>query len=202
MDSRQPEIAFISGPIDTGPSEIYFHTHYVLRINQAIERGDDFVIGPIPSGVDADALAYLLAYPVSPRRITVFVTPAENGIWGADFRASGVHVQLVEDQMSRARDAALTRASTDDILRVRTKEEARAFYGDLWRDGYVTNTERNWRRRREIAEDVVVGEGEINRSMGFGLEDPAAVAPAPASAATEPGQGVLRQWIEALRRHW
>lgn len=163
------EIAFISGPIDTGPNESYFHTHYISQINHAVNCNHLFAIGPIPSGVDADALTYLLAYPISPSRITIFVTQAENGMWGAHFRSFGVNVQVVEGQMSRDRDAALTSASTYDILRVRTKKEAKAFYGRMWRDGYVTNTERNWKRRRGIAEDEIVGEETINRSMRYDL---------------------------------
>ncbi|KAJ6107096.1 hypothetical protein N7523_008419 [Penicillium sp. IBT 18751x] len=158
----QPEIAFISGPIDTGCDESYFHTYYVPRIRRAVQRGDHFVIGPVPTGVDADALAYLLAYPVSPTRITIFVTSAEQGMWGARFRAFGVYVHVVDGQMSCERDAALTQSSTYDILRVRTRKEAKAFYGKLFRDGCVTNTERNWKRRRGIAEDEIVGLAEIN----------------------------------------
>ena len=167
MDTRNRQIAFISGPINTGPNESYIHTHYVTPINQAIERKDHFVIGPIPSGIDADALEYLLAYPISPDRVTIFVTKAEDGMWGAHFRSLGVNVKVVEGQMSRDRDAALTSASTYDILRVRTKEEGKAFYGHMWHDGYVTNTERNWKRRRGIAEIEVVGEEMTNLSMEY-----------------------------------
>ncbi|KAJ5664793.1 uncharacterized protein N7477_007241 [Penicillium maclennaniae] len=145
----QPEIAFISGPIDTGGDESYFHTYYVPRIRRAVQRGDHFVIGPVPTGVDADALAYLLAFPGL-------------GGGGAHFRAFGVYVHVVDGQMSCERDAALTQFSTYDILRVRTRKEAKAFYGKLFRDGYVTNTERNWRRRRGIAEDEIVGLAGIN----------------------------------------
>ncbi|KAJ5318180.1 hypothetical protein N7508_002688 [Penicillium antarcticum] len=169
------QIAFISGPISTGPDESYFNIHYVTKINDAIERGHDFVIGPISSGVDADALAYLLAYPVSPDRITIFMTQAEDGIWGEHFRSMGVNLEVVKRQMTRDRDAALTRASTYDILRVRTKEEAREFYGHMWREGYITNTERNWKRRRGIAENEIVEEVEINRSMGYPSDPPAPV---------------------------
>ncbi|KAJ5134960.1 hypothetical protein N7526_006325 [Penicillium atrosanguineum] len=150
-------------PIDTGLDKSYFHIHYVPRIQQALERGDHFVIGPIPTGVDADALAYLLAYPVSPTRIAIFVTAAEQEMWGAHFRASGVHVHVVDGQMSSERDAALTHSSTYDILRVRTRKEAKAFYGKFFRDGHVTNTERNWKRRRGMAEDEIVGLDTINQ---------------------------------------
>jgi hypothetical protein len=167
----RPDIAFISGPINTGPNEVYFHTHYVPRIQQAIENGHDFVIGPIPSGVDADALNYLLAYPVSSSRITIFVTTAEESMWGARFRALSVNLQVVDGQMTQERDAAMTQASTYDILRVRTPTEAREFYGGMARPGYVTNTERNWRRRRGIAQDVLVSVEEINCSMGFSVSE-------------------------------
>jgi len=76
------------------------------------------VIGPIPSGVDADALDYLLAYPVSPSRITIFVTTAEESMWAARFRALSVNLEVVDGQMTQERDAAMTQASTYDILRV------------------------------------------------------------------------------------
>ena len=184
--TARPEIAFISGPIDTGFGELYFHTYYVPRIQRAVERGDHFVIGPIPTGVDADALAYLLAYPVSPTRITIFVTSAEHGMWGAHFRASGIHVHVVNGQTSSERDAALTQSSTYDILRVRTRKEAKAFYGKLFRDGHVTNTERNWKRRRGIAEDEIVGPDEINQLDS--LTD------------SRKPQSALRNWAAALGR--
>lgn len=63
-----------------------------------------------------------------PTRIIIFVTPAEHGMWGVQFRAFGVHVHVVEGHMSRERerDAALTEARTYDILRVRIVEEAKA----------------------------------------------------------------------------
>ena len=156
------DIAFISGPIDTGQDATYFHTHYVLHINAAITRGDQFVIGPLPYGVDADALSYLLAYPISPDRITIFVTPSENQIWGRKFDQLKVNVVEVEGQTTGERDAAMTKASTYDILRWRNKGEAKEFYGNMWTEGYVTNTERNWRRRRGIGMDEVVREEDVD----------------------------------------
>lgn len=156
------QVAFISGPIDTGPDASYFHAHYVPRINTAIARGDHFVIGPLPYGVDADALKYLLAYPVSPDRITIFVTPGEKQIWGRAFDQLKVNVHQVEGQTSGERDAAMTQASSYDILRWRRQEEAKEFYGSMWRDGHVTNTERNWRRRRGIGMDESVREEDVD----------------------------------------
>lgn len=152
-DQTRPEIAFISGPIDTGADSSYFHEHYAPRINAAISRGDSFVIGPVTAGVDADALSYLLSYPISPDRITIFVTPAEDVACGKQFRALGVRVEVVEGQTAGERDAAMTRSSTYDILRWRGPDEAREFYGASWREGYVTNTERNWQRRKGLLVD-------------------------------------------------
>ncbi|KAB8070987.1 hypothetical protein BDV29DRAFT_197669 [Aspergillus leporis] len=160
--------AFISGPIDTGPDNTYFRTYYIPRINTAIEQGHDFIIGPVPSGVDHDALYYLLAYPIHPTRITIFVTPAENSAFGDGFRKLHVNVRVVGDlsATSRDRDAAMTGASSYDILRWRTSGEAREFYGDIWREGYVTNTERNWRRRRGISEMTLVREEDVDIVCG------------------------------------
>lgn len=146
-DQPRHQIAFISGPIDTGDDSSYLHQHYTSRIDVAISRGDSFIIGPVTQGIDADALSYLLLYPVSPDRITIFVARGEDDVWGKQFRALGVRVEVVEGHTSGERDAAMTRASTYDILRWREPEEAKEFYGLLWRERYVTNTERNWRRR-------------------------------------------------------
>ncbi|KAL5041592.1 hypothetical protein BDW71DRAFT_201250 [Aspergillus fruticulosus] len=145
-------MTFISGPIDTGPDRVYFRTHYVQPINAAIAAGHDFVIGPILSGVDADALDYLLNYPILTSRITIFMTVSEEKAWGNTFREHGVSVHVLEDRQATTqnRDAAMTAASDYDILRWRTEEEAREFYGELYRPGRVTNTERNWRRRKVL----------------------------------------------------
>ncbi|RDW84127.1 uncharacterized protein DSM5745_04453 [Aspergillus mulundensis] len=149
---KKGKVAFISGPIDTGPDKAYFHTHYVQPINDAIAAGHDFVIGPILSGVDADALEYLLNYHITPSRITIFMTIGEDNAWGKHFREKGVNVHVLEDRLATTqnRDAAMTAASDYDILRWRTDEEAKEFYGPLYRPGRVTNTERNWRRRRGL----------------------------------------------------
>ena len=148
----RPKVAFISGPVDTGPDSIYFKTHYITPLNAAIKSGHNFVIGPIPSGVDADALAYLLSYPIDPKRITIFMTIGEDRAFGNGFRARGVNTHVLPDPSATSgmRDAAMTEASDYDILRFRTDEEGREFFGDMHREGFVTNTERNWRRRRGL----------------------------------------------------
>ncbi|KAL4966485.1 uncharacterized protein BDV14DRAFT_198940 [Aspergillus stella-maris] len=150
--SDRPQVAFISGPVDTGPDFIYFKTHYITPLQSAISKGHNFIIGPIPSGVDADALDYLLCYPIDAKRITIFMTPGENTAFGTWFRAKGVNTHVLPDvtATSGMRDAAMTEASDYDILHFRTDEEGREFYGKMYREGVVTNTERNWRRRRGL----------------------------------------------------
>ncbi|KAE8375705.1 hypothetical protein BDV26DRAFT_267299 [Aspergillus bertholletiae] len=158
------ETAFISGPLEIGPNNAYFHTHYVPQINAAINRGDRFVIGPV-MGVDRAALDYLLAHPIPPSHITIFVTPTENILMGDEFRSRSVHVHIVDggpNMTTRDRDAAMTRASSYDILRWRTKKEAKELYGRTYRPGYVTNTEMNWRRRRGISETDIVREEDVS----------------------------------------
>jgi hypothetical protein len=167
-DDSQHQVAFISGPLDTGPDGAYFRKYYEQLVVSAIRRGDTFVIGPIPNGVDADALSYLLAYPISPERITICVTHGEDRLWGEKFRALGVRVH-VEGDVPRERDAAMTRLSSYDILRWRPIKEAKSFYGDRWREGHVTGTEMNWRRRRGLKEDDVVREEDVDL---FSQEEP------------------------------
>lgn len=166
--SQKPQIAFISGPLDTGPDKSYFTTHYKPHIDTAISLGQNFVIGPIPSGIDADALEYLLGYPISPSRITIFMTFGEDKAWGEEFRDQGVNVYVLEDitANSQNRDAEMTAKSDYDILRWRTEDEARMFYGPSYRKGHVTNTERNWRRRRGVGLWEVLSEEDYRR-LGY-----------------------------------
>ncbi|KAJ5569496.1 uncharacterized protein N7459_008926 [Penicillium hispanicum] len=161
-----PFVAFISGPADTGPGQAYFHTYYASRIDSAIAREDHFVIGSMPHGTDADAVTYLLAHAVPPTHITVCMTPAEDQAQGKRIRALQVNALIVPGGTRAGRDATMTALSDYDILRVRTPQEAREVYGARWQAGYITNTERNWKRRRGIAEGLTVDADKINLSVG------------------------------------
>lgn len=90
------------------------------------------------------------------------MTPAEDHAWGKIFRDRGVNVHVLENlaASTQDRDAAMTAASDYDILCWRTEDEARVFYGRMYRAGRMTNTERNWRRRRGVGFDNVLGEGD------------------------------------------
>ncbi|KAL4904091.1 hypothetical protein BDW74DRAFT_155083 [Aspergillus multicolor] len=80
------------------------------------------------------------------------MTIGEDSAWGNNFRDQGVNVHVLQDRLATTqnRDVAMTAASDYDILRWRTDDEAREFYGELYRPGRVTNTERNWRRRKGL----------------------------------------------------
>lgn len=145
-----PRMAFISGPLD--PTDNYFTEHYKPRIDSAVQDGHHFVVGPV-EGIDTVALHYLLEYPLSPSRITVYMAHFEfnNAALREHFESLGVNVKSVGDASSttRDRDAKMTEDSDYDILRYRTELEAKALYGKGWWPR-VSNTEMNERRRKGI----------------------------------------------------
>lgn len=150
--SPTPRTAFISGPIDA--SNEYFNTHYVSPIAAALAAGDSFIMGPVP-GIDTLALHYLLSPPIScpPSRITVYMAHFEyaDASRRNHYLSLGVDVKEVttagEGTTTRMRDEAMTRESVYDVLRYRSEEEAREYYGVGWWPR-VSNTEVNERRRR------------------------------------------------------
>ena len=185
MDSA-PTRAFISGPIDA-PDD-YFASYYVPAITAAMHRGDHFVIGPI-YGVDTLALDFLLSpppplLPCDPGRISVYMAAFEFAdlTRRKHYLSLGVNVHEVATAgagtTTRQRDEMMTEESEYDILRYRSEEEAKHFYGESWWPR-VSNTEVNERRRRGVtdlrynlegsvaplAEDVG-GKGEIGKDEG------------------------------------
>lgn len=147
--------AFISGPLEV--SNAYFHRYYRRDIDRAIRRGHTFVIGPV-SGIDALAFNYLLSQGVDAERIKIYMAGFE--LASRPSFASQTRKRLGQDAVVEAktasgedakttwdRDAAMTRDSDYDILRFRTEWEQKSIYGASWRPR-VSNTERNWRRRR------------------------------------------------------
>lgn len=153
--TSDPLTAFISGPLDV--SQTYFSKHYIPRINTAIASGHNFIIGPV-SGVDTLAREYLLSQSISPSRIKIYMARFEidcHRDFIANLRSSLGPKAVVEAKTADAgevmstwdRDAAMTRDSDYDILRFRTEAETKQLYGDRWRPR-VSNTERNWRRRK------------------------------------------------------
>jgi len=75
-----------------------------------------------------------------------------------------VQYKIVEGvTRTQERDAAMTKASDYDILRYRTEEEAKEFYGKLWMR-HVTNTELNERRRKAWKD---AGGKEVEFDIGY-----------------------------------
>ncbi|KAK4507723.1 hypothetical protein PRZ48_001458 [Zasmidium cellare] len=156
--------AFISGPLDV--STAYFTRYYRSRIDDAISSGHKFVIGPL-SGIDALALEYLLSRNVESSRIKIYMAGFE--IASRPTFVAEMKRRLGDDGVVEAkkgdgtdalttwdRDAAMTRDSDYDILRFRTEAEQKSIFGDRW-GPRVSNTERNWRRRKgEDMEDMNV----------------------------------------------
>lgn len=152
-DDNHPQTAFISGPIDV--SQDYFQQYYLRPIQQAIQSGHHFVVGPV-GGIDALALEHLRSSGIPLSRTRIFMAGFEVAArpdFVSQLRSEGIDVveaRTSTDGSARStwdRDAAMTRASDYDILRFRTERECKALYGALWRPR-VSNTERNWRRRR------------------------------------------------------
>lgn len=152
-DDNHTQTAFISGPLDV--SQDYFDQYYLTPIQQAIQSGHHFVVGPV-SGIDALALDHLRSSGIPLSRVRVFMAGFEidsRPDFVAQLRAEGIAVVEARKPAGGAalstwdRDAAMTRASDYDVLRFRTERECQALYGALWRPR-VSNTERNWRRRR------------------------------------------------------
>lgn len=166
--ASSPRRAFVSGPIDA--EDHYFALHYIPTITAAMLDGDHFVVGPVP-GVDTQTLRFLLhppppLRPCDPKRISVYMAAFEF----ADhtrrnyYRDLGVNVREVDTAgpgtTTRQRDEMMTQESDYDILRYRSEEEAKLYYGESWWPR-VSNTEVNERRRRGITDLSYNLEGSV-----------------------------------------
>jgi hypothetical protein len=139
-------VAFISGPLEVEPGR--FETHYAPRIQKAIKEGHHFILGPA-RGTDALAFKFLKNSGVSASRIRVYLNAKEGTRIRGEFKKfeeEGGSVVTVEGGHTE-RDKAMTRASHYDILRYRTEEECRAFYGPRYRKR-ISGTEKNELRRK------------------------------------------------------
>lgn len=147
-------IAFISGPLDADTA--YFNVHYLPRIQEAIDKGHHFIIGP-SRGIDTLAFDYLKKSHVSINRIHLYLNNSEETRLRRNFRKFeevGGMLVIVKGGHTE-RDAMMTAASHYDILRYRTEEECRALFGERYRTR-VSGTEKN----------------EIRRQSGVGLAWP------------------------------
>lgn len=156
---------FISGHVDL--SEAQFRQHYVSELERALSAHPTatFVIGTSP-GADTMALEWLLQEAhCDPTRITLCVFPlpkSKEQLSVLRSRYRGVHVVMgpqgpATGALFRSyteRDAYMTALSREDIAWVRPEEETKALYGDAFRPGRVSGTERNILRRRQQRQDT------------------------------------------------
>jgi hypothetical protein len=134
---------FISGHLDL--SEEDFNEHYRQQIiNAANDPESTFVMGSAP-GADSmgQKLLVELFQPNGLDRITVYhkgeqpETPAHPGV-----RLQGGFAS------HDAKDSAMTHASDIDIAYVRSEEESKALYGEKYRPGRISGTQKNLERRK------------------------------------------------------
>ncbi|KAH6876826.1 hypothetical protein B0T10DRAFT_497331 [Thelonectria olida] len=147
---HKPRIAMISGHIDISPSE--FATHYYYSLDEAIARGDLFILGDA-KGTDEMALDYILERDLT-AHITVYASRAHRIRELGDKNIQVIFVKAMKKgasgrQRHLQRYAEMTKASDYDILWVRGEEECRKRYGEKYRPR-VSGTELNRRRRLEV----------------------------------------------------
>jgi hypothetical protein len=140
----------VSGHIDISHSE--FATHYHNLLDEAIARGDLFILGDA-KGTDEMALDYILERDPT-AHITVYASRAHRVQEFRDKNIQAVFVEALQKQASGRqrhlqRDAEMTKASDYDILWVRSEEECRKLYREKYRPR-ISGTELNRRRRMEI----------------------------------------------------
>ena len=139
-------VAFISGPLDVEPGR--FEMYYEPCIQKAIKEGHHFILGPA-RGTDTIAFNFLRNSGVPASRIRIYLNAKENTLIRKEFKKfeeEGGKVVTVKGDHTK-RDEVMTRASHYDILRYRTEEESRAFFGPRYRRR-ISGTQKNELRRR------------------------------------------------------
>lgn len=139
-------VAFISGPLEVEPG--HFETHYISRIQKAIKEGHHFVLGPA-RGTDTLAFKFLRNSGIPVSRIRVYINSIQERYTRGGFKKfeeEGGSIVIVKGGHTE-RDEAMTCASHYDILRYRTEEESRAFFGARYRKR-LSGTEKNELRRK------------------------------------------------------
>jgi hypothetical protein len=132
-------IIFVSGPVDLDAKE--FDIHYAPMMKKAVEEGASFVIGDC-QGTDQLAQQYLFfMHYIDVTVYHMLATPRHNV---GNFKTVGGF------KSDNVRDAAMTKASTEDLAYVRTPTEARARVeakGQVYDPTRVSGTEKNIIRR-------------------------------------------------------
>jgi hypothetical protein len=141
----------INGHIDISHSE--FATHYHSPLDEAIAKGDLFILGDA-KGTYEMALSYILERAPA-AQITVYASRSHKVQGFRDRNIQVVFVKAMQKgssgrQKHLQRDAETTKASNYDILWVRSEEECRKLYGEKYRPR-ILGTELNRRRRLEMS---------------------------------------------------
>jgi hypothetical protein len=133
---------FISGHIDLSASE--FNDKYIQKILAALNEGASFVIGD-SKGADALAMTFLAGYALKDNsimdRTTIYHCYDKPRNYIEGFRTEGGFIS------DSARDEAMTLASDEDILYVRSEEEQRKRLGKKYNPNHVGGTQHNLLRR-------------------------------------------------------
>jgi hypothetical protein len=127
---------FISG--HTNITEDEFTTHYHDRIRDGVNAGASFVVGDA-RGADYFARRMLRGYP----NVTVYhIGTAPRG---GSFEFATVGGFDSDD----TRDAAMTNASDDDILWIRSSESYRKLLGNRFNPMHISGVVKNLMRRKD-----------------------------------------------------
>lgn len=133
---------FVSGHTDLSTKD--FDKYYKSRLEQAAkDPNSTFVMGE-SVGVDEMAMNYLHELGVEGSRITIYHLMARPRRFVDGCIVKGGFNTHTE------KDDAMTRASDEDILFVRSEEESRKMYGKKYRPR-ISGTEHNALRRARLA---------------------------------------------------
>ncbi len=158
-ENKNEQVCFISGHTDISNGK--FQSYYQAKIDHAIASNHEFVIG-CSKGTDRLAFEYLVTRGAA-NRITIYMCEYEVDQFIKYFQSRGASLLIMESYLSdlgdnttiktcqkfktlNQRDEAMTLNSDYDIAYVRTKDEAKEFYGPKYKSR-ITGTEKNLIRR-------------------------------------------------------
>ena len=148
QDRKQEDISkniyFISGHLDL--SDENFETYYKPLLNLAIEQKCSFVVGDA-KGADAKAQNYLWERSKQDPSIRGRVTVYHIGEKPRNNPGFQTKSGFIGDDH---RDVNMTKDSTDDILWIRSAEEAKKLYGKKFNLKRISGTEQNKLRRLKM----------------------------------------------------
>lgn len=135
--------AFISGHTDLSGEE--FLLHYAKRLKEAVKKNHNFVMAGA-HGADLLCLNYLIVVKkISPSRISIYLHEKYSDRFEI-LQSLGLKVYSGFSTHS-GKDAMMTKYSDYDIAWLRPDEVARLRYGDNWKKGDISATEKNLIRR-------------------------------------------------------